>query len=218
MAREPKANQVKTRLTPQLDPGTAAELYYNFLLDRIDQVDGIKGPQSFVAFTPKTAEEFFTNLIPTKFNLIPQTGINLGERLTNVSKCLFDQGFNKVVVMDSDSPNLPSRFIEDAFEQLDSQEVVLGSCEDGGYYLIGLKSEIPNIFRDIPWSTSRVTDVTIERASEQGEEISMLDKWYDVDTYQELLQLKRDLDSESKGDKGAFFCRKTYQFLSEILK
>jgi rSAM/selenodomain-associated transferase 1 len=218
MAREPKPNEVKTRLTPQLDPKTAARLYYNFLCDRINQVDGIKGPQPFIAFTPETAKPFFTTLVPTEFKLIAQTGIDLGERLTNVSDSLFDQGFDKVVIMDSDSPNLPSSYIIDAFDRLDSEKVVLGSGEDGGYYLIGLKERMPNLFRDIPWSTPRVTEVTLARASEQSITISMLEQWYDVDTYQQLLQLKRDLDSDSKLEKGAYLCKNTKQFLSEILK
>lgn len=218
MAREPKPNEVKTRLTPQLDPKTAAKLYHNFLLDRIDQVDNIKGPQPFVAFTPKTAKAFFTTLVPTEFKLVAQMGTDLGERLTNVSDSLFDQGFNKIVIMDSDSPTLPSRLIIDAFDRLDSDEVVLGSCEDGGYYLIGLKESMPNLFRGIPWSTPKVTEVTIARASEKGITISMLEQWYDVDTYQQLLQLKNELDSDSRGEKGAFFCKNTNQFLTEILK
>ena len=120
--------------------------------------------------------------------------------------------------MDSDSPNLPSCFLKDAFERLDDHEVVLGPCEDGGYYLIGLTSIIPALFEDIPWSTARVTEVTRQRASEQGVKISMLDKWYDVDTYKELLKLKDDLDSDPKVENSVFNCKNTYQFLSEILK
>jgi rSAM/selenodomain-associated transferase 1 len=216
MAREPIQNEVKTRLIPQLDPETAAKLYYNFVLDRIDQVDGIKGPQTFVAFTPESAKPFFSAIVPPEFNLIAQSGADLGERLINVSSSLFDQRFNKVVIMDSDSPNLPSKFIKDAFKKLDSTEVVLGSCEDGGYYLIGLKERMPNLFRNIPWSTSSVTELTQKRALEKGVKILMLDEWYDVDTYEDLLQLIRDLDSGSKTEKGAFFCKNTYQFLSEI--
>ena len=107
--------------------------------------------------------------------------------------------------------------IKDAFERLESEEVVLGLCEDGGYYLIGLNESMPSLFKDIPWSTPRVTEVTLARASEQCVIISMLDKWYNVDTYKDLLQLKNDLDSDSKLKLGAYLCKNTYQFLSEIL-
>lgn len=218
MSREPKPNEVKTRLTPPLDPETAAKLYYNFLLDRIEQMISIKGPQPFVAFTPESAKVFFSTIVPPGFNQIPQKGIDLGERLTNVSSTLFDQEFKKVVIMDSDSPNLPSRFIKDTIRRLDSNDIVLGSCEDGGYYLIGLKESLPSLFSDIPWSTSKVTEVTLVRATELGITISMLDTWYDVDTYQDLLHLKRDLDSDFKTDTGAYFCKNTYQFISKLLE
>jgi rSAM/selenodomain-associated transferase 1 len=218
MAREPRPNKVKTRLIPSLDPETAAMLYYNFLLDRIAQVEGLEYPHPFIAYTPLFAKPFFSALAPSKFNLIPQTGINLGERLINVSKNLFEQDFSKVVIMDSDSPNLPSMYIIEAFKRLDTEKVVLGTCEDGGYYLIGLRKHMPSLFIDIPWSTPQVTEVTLARASESGATISMLSKWYDVDTYSDLVTLKRDLYSDTKEKSGAFFCEHTYQFLSRILK
>jgi rSAM/selenodomain-associated transferase 1 len=218
MAREPKPNEVKTRLTPQLDPVSAAKLYHNFLLDKIDQVNGIDDPKPYIAFTPAAAGVFFRALVPTRFGLIEQSGINLGDRLANVSKCLFDKGFKKVVIMDSDSPNLPSRLIGNAFDELDKSDVVLGPSEDGGYYLVGLNYPMPELFRNIPWSTPKVLEVTQARALENNAEISMLEKWYDVDTYQELIKLKKDLDSELKMEQGAFLCKNTYQFLSEILR
>jgi rSAM/selenodomain-associated transferase 1 len=217
MAREPRPNEVKTRLIPELDPETAAKLYNNFLLDRIAQVEGINGPQSFVAYTPESSWAFFSQLVPPGFKLVPQTGKDLGERLRNVSSNLFDQGYHKVVIIDSDSPNLPSRYIIEALKRLESEKVVLGTCEDGGYYLIGLSMYTPSLFYDIPWSTPRVPEVTLARAFKSNISVSMLDKWYDVDTFSDLVTLKRDLESHNKSERGAFFCKNTYQFLSRIL-
>ncbi|NOR46927.1 MAG: DUF2064 domain-containing protein, partial [Methanosarcinaceae archaeon] len=48
------------------------------------------------------------------------------------------QGYEKVVILDSDSPNLPSKYIYDGLECLDKTDAVIGPCLDGGYYLIGL--------------------------------------------------------------------------------
>ena len=213
MAKEPNPNEVKTRLIPPLDPNTAASLYYNFLLDKIDQVRKIKGAKFFIAYTPKKAVNFFERFAP-EFSIIPQIGVDLGERLANTSNQLLNQGFKKVVLLDSDTPNLPSEYIRQALMRLGKFDLVLGPCEDGGYYLIGLKFHIPEIFRDVPWSTSQVTDFTEKKAQKLGLSISFLDSWYDVDTLDELMRLHRNLNSSS--NKKNIFCYNTYRFLSKI--
>jgi len=67
-------------------------------------------------------------------------------------------------MLDSDTPNLPSDHIKEALSRLDEADVVLGPCDDGGYYLIGMRSFIPELFIGIPWSTSRVAELTIMKA------------------------------------------------------
>jgi len=208
MAKAPIPGQVKTRMTPWLDPMVVSSLYHNFLLDKIEQVKNIDA-QAFIAYTPETGLAFFRSIIPPGFDLINQVGAGLGERLVNISKNLFGQDFEKVLILDSDSPNLPVEYIQKGLEQLDKNDVVLGPCEDGGYYLIGLRECQPLLFKDIPWSTSRVTEFTVKKAQSRGLSVFLLEKWYDVDTINDLLHLKRDLDSYPI-DKKSFFCKNTY--------
>jgi rSAM/selenodomain-associated transferase 1 len=215
MAKAPVPGQVKTRMIPSLDSGTVSSLYHNFLLDKIGQVKNIEA-QAFIAYTPETEFAFFQNIAPSGFNLINQTGSGLGERLVNVSKNLFGQGFKKVLILDSDTPNLPVEYIKKGFEKLDNSDVVIGPCEDGGYYLIGLGASQPLIFEDIPWSTSRVTELTMNKAKMEGLKVSQLEKWYDVDTIDDLLHLKHDLDSYPVDQKGIFFCENTYREIKRM--
>lgn len=217
MAKTPVPDQVKTRLTPPLPPEIASSLYLNFLLDKIEQVKNIEA-QAFIAFTPATGLTFFRSIIPSGFILIDQVGRNLGERLINVSKNLFVQGFKKVLILDSDSPNLPPEYILKGFTDLDDCDIVLGPCEDGGYYLIGLKASQPQLFWDIPWSTSGVTELTLQKAQSLGLTVSLLETWYDIDTIDDLLRLKSDLDSYTSDKKGIFFCENTYREICRMEK
>jgi hypothetical protein len=152
-------------------------------------------------------------MIPRKFILLQQEGNNLGERLANVTERLFAQGFKKIILVDSDTPNLPSKMLSAAISRLDSVEVVVGPCEDGGYYLIGTKSYLPNIFKDIPWSTRAVVTSTIRRIAEMKATFSLLDKWYDIDRVEDLLRLKRDLNASFEARQA---CRNTFDLLSKL--
>lgn len=216
MAKEPQPNEVKTRLTPPLDPQTTSKIYHGFLLDRISQVESLREMEHFVAITPESSGSFFKDIIPKDFTLLRQRGKDLGERLSNISNTLFENGYKKIVIMDSDSPNLPSNLITSAFTKLNNVDLVLGPCEDGGYYLIGLNSPEPEIFKNIPWSTSEVSEITKERAKVQGKNISLLRKWYDVDTIEDLIRLKNDLDNYPENPNDMYFCRNTYKIISEI--
>ncbi|MBE0522513.1 MAG: TIGR04282 family arsenosugar biosynthesis glycosyltransferase, partial [Candidatus Methanoperedenaceae archaeon] len=205
MAKAPLSGMVKTRLLSRLESGEAAILYRCFLLDKIEQVKHIDNASHFIAYTPANTRALFRELIPRDFTLVEQNGAHLGERLSNISKNLFSQGFKKVIILDSDSPNLPRDFISEGLDRLDNTDVVLGPCEDGGYYLIGARAHFPGIFKNIPWSTQDVTGKTIEKAKGSGLVVSMLEPWYDVDTIDDLLRLKKDLDNSSRKNQ-QFFC------------
>lgn len=216
IAKEPKPGNVKTRLTPPLDPQTASKIYHGLLLDRIEQVESLRGADHILAYFPKSSQHFFENIILSSFTLLSQKGKDLGERLANIFSDLFKDGYERIVIMDSDSPNLPSRHISEGLEILDKADLVLGPCEDGGYYLVGLSSNMPQIFQGIPWSTSRVTELTIKKAKELNKRISLLKEWYDVDTIEDLERLRIELNSYLKAPKDIFFCRNTYKIISEI--
>jgi glycosyltransferase A (GT-A) superfamily protein (DUF2064 family) len=104
-------------------------------------------------------------------------------------------GYGQVVAMNSDSPTLPAEYLMDAFSRLDdpATDVVLGPCDDGGYYLIGWKRPHPRLVRDVPMSTDHVLDDTIAIAEEEKLHLSLLPTWYDVDEISELARVRQDL-------------------------
>jgi rSAM/selenodomain-associated transferase 1 len=210
VAREPVPGRTKTRLCPPLTPEEAARLYEMFLLDTLEIMRQVPGVDRFIVYLPEGAEGYFRALAPD-FKLIPQIGSSLGVRLDNaLSRCL-NTGYEHAVIMDSDSPSLPSDYVRMAFSKLASSDGVIGPCEDGGYYLIGLNRPAPSLLRNVRMSTSKVMADTLLLAENEGLRMSLLPRWYDVDDGNELGNLRQDLQSRSGSS-----ARQTRGFLEEL--
>jgi rSAM/selenodomain-associated transferase 1 len=198
IAKRPVPGQTKTRLTPRLSPEQAAQLYEGFLHDTLDLARAVPGVSRLINYAPLDADDYFRRLAPD-FGLVPQRGDSLGERLDNVlTHCLSD-GFRRAVIMDSDSPTLPADCVAQAFAELDHADVVLGPCDDGGYYLIGLTRPQPRLLRDVRMSTPNVLRDTLALAEQENLRVALLPAWYDVDTVQELQRLQMELQSAVNG-------------------
>ena len=193
VAKRPAAGQTKTRLCPPLSGEAAAGLYECFLTDTLDVMRQVPGVARGIGYLPEDATDYFRRLAPDMV-LTPQCGANLGERLDHLLTDALSAGARQAVVMDSDSPTLPAEYLARAFAELDSTaDVVLGPCDDGGYYLIGLKRPRPRLLRDVEMSTPFVVRDTLALASELGLRVALLPQWYDVDTVAELNRLRVEL-------------------------
>lgn len=193
MAKQPAVGRTKTRLCPPLTPEEAAALYKALLRDTIDLVAAVDGARLAVAVTPPEATDDFRRLCPPGAILLPVTGRDIGECLSRVLDHLLAAGHAKAIAVNSDGPTLPVDHLQAAVAHLEEADVVLGPSMDGGYYLIGLKQPHPELFRDIAWSTERVTSQTLGRAEEMGLRVAVLPAWYDVDTGADLKRLQGEL-------------------------
>ena len=135
------------------------------------------------------------SLAPQGFALIPQAGSDLGDRLHRLCAILLERGHPAAILIDSDTPTLPTSYLVDATARLQSEttDMVLGPTEDGGYYLIGLKRPCRALFDGVPWSGPAVLTETLRRASAKRLRVSTLPIWFDVDTPDDLVRLRRDL-------------------------
>jgi rSAM/selenodomain-associated transferase 1 len=194
VAKRPAPGQTKTRLSPPLTPEQASALYECFLQDTLDQMWQVDETQRVIAYLPQDEQDYFRRLAPD-FELILQNGHDLGGRLDNALTDSLSQGYERAVIMDSDSPTLPPAFLSQAFTTLaNGADVVLGPCDDGGYYLIGIKKPAPRLLREVQMSTANVTADTITIAKEEGLSVSLLPTWYDVDDGASLMRLMKELD------------------------
>ncbi|MGA2490934.1 MAG: TIGR04282 family arsenosugar biosynthesis glycosyltransferase [Anaerolineales bacterium] len=192
VAKRPAPGRTKTRLSPPLTPQMASQLYECFLLDTLDQMRQVKDTQKVIAYFSEP--EYFQRLAPD-FQLIQQVGSDLGARLDHVLTTYLSLGYQRVVIIDSDSPTLPSTYLSQSFIGLaDGADVCLGPCEDGGYYLIGGRQPIPRLLREVHMSTPTVAADTIALAKEEGLRLSLLPIWYDVDDIASLARLVKECD------------------------
>jgi rSAM/selenodomain-associated transferase 1 len=212
MAKEPSVGNTKTRLCPPLTEEEAKDLYRSFLMDTLELMSRVEEAQPLVAYWPPGAQRVFRRLAPDGFDFVLQEGAGLGERLNHVLTHCLTQGYQQVVALDSDSPTLPVSYLREAFSTLDDPDVdvVLGPCDDGGYYLIGMKSPHPLLFEKMEMSTPTVAADTLRRGEQNGLRFVCLRNWYDVDTGQELKRLATEL-----GLEGCEIARHTRVFLSQ---
>ena len=147
--------------------------------------------------------------------MLPQRGEKFDERLYFAAVDLFKCGFESVCLIDSDSPTVPGENFAQAVKLLGcpGDRIVLGPCDDGGYYLIGIKKPHQEIFERIDWSTERVLAQTKQRARELGLEVKLLVAGYDVDDEASLRRLCRELLARNAP---AHIAPKTREFLRKL--
>lgn len=215
-AKEPVPGQVKTRLCPPLGPAAAAALYRCFVEDVLEEMCRLSELDIALAYTPPEALAFFRRLVPPRVRLTPQSGGDLGERLTHACQDALAAGYRAVLVRNSDSPDLPGELIRQAAESLSRGQVqaVLGPAPDGGYYLVGLSVPPRDLFQDIPWSTCTVLAKTRERFKERGLSLKLLPPWADIDSFNDL---KRFLENApATGGPGARSREKARRLLASL--
>jgi hypothetical protein len=72
-------------------------------------------------------------------------------------------------------------------------DLVVGPATDGGYYLIGLRARIPQLFEQMAWSTADVLAVTLARARRLRLRTAVLAPTFDVDEPADLDRLQATL-------------------------
>jgi len=234
MTKAPQAGRVKTRLVPPLTPEEAAELNKCFLRDTAAAISSVCSRRpvghanashseaataacGIAVYTPVGAESAYTDILPADFGLLPQRGDKFGERLYLAISDLFKCGFKSVCLIDSDSPMVPAENFADSVELLSMTEdrVVLGPSDDGGYYLIGVKKPHRHLFEQIDWSTERVLNQTMQRATEIGIEVKLLPTGYDVDDDATLRRLCNELLTDTTS---VDIAPHTREFLASFVK
>ena len=221
-AKNPIPNLVKTRLIPVVSTEEAASLYSAFLIDWCETVSELSNVDLVVAYTPVESQSDIQSLLGADVIYIPQAGIDLGERLTSATQWGSENGYNKIILVGSDSPTLPLSYIFEAIVGLDMRDVVIGPSVDGGYYLIGFSSKnltttVPSVFEEIAWSTAHVFSQTVERIDAIDATLKLLPPWYDVDTPEDLAFLHAHLSAMRLSENSVPAIR-TESLLLELLK
>lgn len=199
-AKEPRPGQVKTRLAEQIGVEQATEFYTASLFDLTDRF-AKTGDRRILGYSPDTdaARQTFEGISAGRYNLWPQPATSLGDRI----EAFFDMALRgctscwmHVVLIGTDSPNLPAEFVAAAFRMLEDRDVVLGPATDGGYYLIGMRVHSSGWLSEVRWSTTTTLADTVAAVQRQGWSLGLLSPWYDIDVPGDLITLAGHLSAE----------------------
>lgn len=197
MCKTPIAGASKTRLSPPLRPEECALLSGCFIQDLSNTIQAAASEGDIVpyaVYTPSGSEDALRQLLPDGCRLALQAEGDFGIRLLQGIRDLLSAGHAGAILVNSDSPTLPTEILRQAADAVRrGDNVTLSPALDGGYTLIGLSRPHARLFEDIPWSTSDVYRLTLERAQEIGLTVETVPGWYDVDDASSLRILEDEL-------------------------
>ena len=208
MAKSPRPGLSKTRLCPPLRPEQAAQLSAAFLRDTTESIAAatLSAPiVGYAAYAPFGTEEALVPHLALGTSCVladgstpaPQGVEGFGRCVLHAIHQLFAAGHTAACVLSSDTPTLPTGILVNAATALltgDERRVVMGACDDGGYYLLGMRLPQAWLFTDIAWSSSSVAATTRTRAAALGLDLVGLPLWYDIDDAAALERLVREND------------------------
>jgi rSAM/selenodomain-associated transferase 1 len=186
-----EAGKTKTRLAASIGDEKALQAYQKLLSYTFEQTKDLD--------TQK--EVWYSRFIPENdmwddgdYKKHLQVGDNLGKRMSYAFQQSFqEQGSEKLVIIGSDCAELTTGVIEEAFEELENHDFVIGPAEDGGYYLLGMRDFYPEVFEEIEWSIDSVFKKTVEKIGEIGADYTTLQMLNDVDTIEDWNKVKSTL-------------------------
>jgi rSAM/selenodomain-associated transferase 1 len=198
-AREPAPGMTKTRLGATIGMERAAELYAAFLVDLSARFTPFPGEdwdfEVGWAFTPadvdfaSVLQQIGCALPPGSVHFVPQQGDGWDVRQTNILTWGHARGYERTVLIGSDSPQLPLAVVREAFAVLADHDVVMGRTLDGGYYLIGMRG-FHDVLTGVPMSTASAADALVGRSEGLGLRLAELPLTFDVDEERDLEHLR----------------------------
>lgn len=188
--------KVKTRLAVDLGKEETLDIYRQLIDATYKALQALKNTEIFIFFSDYLEE--LPSDVPFNFTGYIQKGNDLGERMLNAFTDIFKKGHESIVIIGTDCPYLNKEILNNAFKILEKNDVALGPAKDGGYYLLGMKTVIPELFENIPWSTDKVLELSVDVIRSKKLSFRLLPYLSDIDTREDWENYKVFLE---KGEK-----------------
>lgn len=191
--KNPEPGKVKTRLAQSIG-NEKALIVYKSLLNMTAKVSStVRSDKAVFYFEFVDDDDLWNNYFYQKYI---QEGDDLGNKMMNAFSLAFEKGYNQVVIIGSDCPELTTAIIEQAFQLLDEKDVAIGPASDGGYYLLGMCKLYKELFLNKQWSSENVLLDTLLDLKEKNISYELLETLSDVDYEEDLASLKNLIDEE----------------------
>lgn len=182
-AKAPVPGRVKTRLGATIGDAGAAELYSAFLADLSARLAG--APFEVAWYAAPGARFHLAPYLAGAVSVRVQRGPDWAARQAALFRDCEEAGEGTVVLAATDSPQLTSARVLEAFAALEHADAVFGPTPDGGYYLVGMR-RAHDLFSGVAMSTASALDQALERARRLGLSVTLLAPEFDVDTAADL--------------------------------
>ncbi len=169
---------VKTRIAATMGDEIALKIY-RVLIDHTHKVtlklsmDKALFYSDFIDFADQWDSDLYKKQAQDKGSL--------GHRMKSAFKQGFNNGYKKIVIVGSDCYEINTSIINESFYRLDHYDVVLGPASDGGYYLLGMKYLIPELFEGKTFSTDKVLEEAIDSIAKLYKSFFLLPTLNDID-------------------------------------
>ncbi len=215
--REAVPGRTKTRLIPRLGAARAAELADAFIVDTLAKCRALTPARLVIAASAAgdAGRSPYFRRLARRFGaeLVDQGPGSLGARMARVLAPFSERG---ALLLGTDTPTLPSRLLGRSVALLRRAPVVLAPSLDGGYYLVGVRGAMPDIFRGISWGRASVLDETLARMRRRRIRYALGPGWYDIDRFSDLVLLAAHLQLMSARKSAESPCPQTARVLRRL--
>ena len=192
-AKWPQLGKVKTRLAKDLGDQAALDTHIELTLNVLNNLTSARLATVKLWFDQLLESREGQSLVDActrkSISTSTQQGNDLGERMYHALSSQLNS-FEKVIIVGSDCPTVDKAYLAGAIKSLDSNDLVLGPAEDGGYVLLGASKVKPALLDNIAWGCGEVLKSTMSNAEGLGLSCALLGTTWDVDEYEDYLRWK----------------------------
>ena len=189
MAKAARLGRVKTRLAASLPAEAVVDLYRCMIEDTLDLARSVS-TDALAIVCPTSDVADLASWLPA---IVGQQGDGLAAGLVSAFRIFTDRGYQCVVAIDGDSPQLAPETLDKAFQLLEEADVVVGPTTDGGYYLVGSTTAQAELFDTQRMGTGSALDSLMANAQRLSLRVALTETGYDVDEAEDLARLAREL-------------------------
>lgn len=144
------------------------------------------------------------------------------EKIENAVNQAFDNGFDKIVLVGDDTPQLSAAQILNAAQSLAKNELSIGPSLLGGAYLISFTKQHykDGILKNLAWQTSRFYESLLENIYFNNLNFKVLNKFSDLNSEKDIQQfLQNNCDLKiSKVLQNLYISRKRAKIISLFIE
>ena len=190
LAKAPVPGRVKTRLTPPFTPHEAAMLAEAALADTLEAGATASFTRHILALADQWATPGTVRAeLPGRFEVVPQRGDGLDERIAAAFDDAYAQRGVPVVLIGMDTPQVTPGLLETVAQPLTEgdADAVFGPAADGGFWLLGLRQPDAALIRGVPMSVDHTGRAQLDRLRAAGLRIRQVPELIDVDTAEDAV-------------------------------